>query len=133
MDRMHPPIRLLIADDSDAVRRAICTLLEHESNIKITAEASSYTELLGLLTEPIPEVVLMDVHMPDENQFDAGTIKAHFGSSCLLAMSIFADEETARLAQSYGAFKLLDKVGLALTLLPAIEECTREKGNVQNA
>ena len=130
---MGVPVRLLIADDSDIVRRAIYRLLEHESGITIIGEARNYTELLGVLSESTPEVVLMDLRMPDEKQFDADTIKAHLGSSCLLAMSIYADEETASLARNYGALKLLDKSSLGSTLIPAIEECTREKGNAQNA
>src|SRR5690348_13010744 len=100
---MGAPIRLLIADDSDIVRRAIYRLLEHESGITIIGEARNYTELLSIFSQSTPEVVLMDLRMPDENQFDADTIKAHLGGSCLLAMSIFADEETASLARSYGA------------------------------
>ena len=130
---MSAPIRLLIADDSDIVRRAICRVLEDASAITVIGEARNYTELLRIFRESTPQVVLMDLRMPDDTQFHADTIKAQLGDSCLLAMSAFADEETASLARRYGALKLLDKAGLGSTLIPAIEECTREKGKVQNA
>ena len=124
---MSLSVRLLIADDSDFVRRAICNVLKEEPRITVSGEARTYAELLKMLNESKPEVVLMDVHMPDEEQFAPATIKDHLSGSCLLAMSIFADEETNILAQSYGAFTLLDKMDLGSRLIPAIEECTREK------
>ena len=130
---MVEPIRLLIADDSDAVRHAICTLLKDEPGIAITGEARDYRELVRMLSESTPEVVLMDVHMPDEHRFDVALVKAQLRGSCLVAMSIFADEETADLAQSYGAFRLLDKMNLASTLIPTIEECIQQNGRAHHA
>jgi len=46
-------------------------------------------------------------------------------------MSVWTDEETASLAQSYGAMKLLDKSQLASTLMPAIEECVQQNGRAR--
>jgi len=54
-------------------------------------------------------------------------------SACLLAMSVWKDEETASLAQSYGAVKLLDKGQLASTLFPAIEEYTLHNDKAHHA
>jgi hypothetical protein len=51
--------------------------------------------------------------------------KAQLRGSCLLAMSVWNDEETTGLAFTYGAIKLLDKTNLASILMPAIKECTR--------
>ena len=65
----------------------------------------------------------MDVRMPGEKMFTPATIKAHFHGSCLLAMSVWNDPETASLARSFGAAKLLDKGQLASTLVPAVKEC----------
>jgi DNA-binding NarL/FixJ family response regulator len=80
-----------------------------------------------------PDVVLMDLRMPDENRFEPACIKKQLSGSCLLAMSVWADEETATLAESYGAMILLDKSNLVSTLLPAIEECMRQRGKKQSA
>jgi DNA-binding NarL/FixJ family response regulator len=125
---MPTPIRLLIADDSEIIRRAICVLLQAQTDIAVCGEAGNYAELLKIFNATTTDVVLMDVRMPGEKLFTPATIKAHFHGSCLLAMSVWNDAETASLAQSYGAVKLLDKGQLASTLVPAIEQCVGENG-----
>ena len=125
---MGTSIRLLIADDSATIRRAICVLLQAQTDIAVCAEAGDYAELLKKFNASTADVVLMDIRMPGENLFTPATIKAHFHGSCLLAMSVWNDAETASLAQSYGAVKLLDKGNLASVLVPAIEECIGENG-----
>jgi DNA-binding NarL/FixJ family response regulator len=128
---MGTPIRLLIADDSATIRRAICVLLQAQTDIAVCGEASNYAELLKKFNASTTDVVLMDIRMPGENLFTPATIKGHLHGSCLLAMSVWNDEETANLAKSYGAMKLLDKGQLASTLVPAIEECADQNGRAQ--
>ena len=120
---MGTPIRLLIADDSEAIRRAICVLLQTQTDIAVCGEAGNYAELLKKFNATTTDVVLMDIRMPGEKLFTPATIKGHLHGSCLLAMSFANDEETVNLAKEYGALKLLDKMELASTLIPAIEEC----------
>jgi two-component system response regulator NreC len=130
---MPAPIRLLIADDSDGVRHAICSLLAHEATITISGEARNDAGLLRLISERSPDVVLMDLHMPDEKQFDVAWIKSRLRSPCLLAMSIWDDGETVRLAEGIGARKLLNKANLASVLIPTIKECVQENGKAHHA
>jgi DNA-binding NarL/FixJ family response regulator len=125
---MRTPVRILVADDSDTMRRAICALLQAQTDIAVCGEASNYAELLKIFNATTTEVVLMDMRMPGEKLFTPATIKGHFYGSCLLAMSVWNDAETASLAQSYGAVKLLDKGQLASVLVPAIEECSQQHG-----
>jgi DNA-binding NarL/FixJ family response regulator len=121
------PIRLLIADDSATIRRAICVLLQTQTGIAVCSEAGNYAELLKIFNATTTDVVLTDLRMPGEKMFTPATIKGHLHGSCLLAMSVWNDAETASLAQSYGAVKLLDKSQLASTLIPAIEECMQQE------
>jgi DNA-binding NarL/FixJ family response regulator len=90
-------------------------------------EAASYAGLLKIFNPTSTDVVLMDLRMPGEKLLTPATIKSHFHGSSLLAMSAWNDAESASLAQSYGAAKLLDKVELAATLAPAIHECMKQK------
>ncbi len=122
------PVRVLVADDSDTMRHAICALLQAQTGITVCGEASNYAELLKIFNANTTDVVLMDLRMPGEKSFTPAAIKNHLHGSCLLAMSVWNDEETASLAQSYGAVKLLDKGQLASTLVPAIEECIQQHG-----
>ena len=125
---MGTPVRLLIADDSAIIRRAICALLQTQTDIAVCGEASNYAELLKMFNAITTDVVLLDMRMPGEKLFTSATIKGHFHGSCLLAMSVWNDAETASLARSYGAAKLLDKGQLASTLVPAVKECVRQSG-----
>jgi DNA-binding NarL/FixJ family response regulator len=117
------PISVLLADDSEPIRRAICTLLNSEPTITVVAEASDYAELLSKIRETNVDVILMDVHMPNAEQSNAEFIKGQLRGACLLAISFANDEETILLAESYGALRLLDKTELGSTLVPAIKEC----------
>jgi chemotaxis response regulator CheB len=130
---MSAQIRVLIAEDSVVMRKAICKLLSDEPRIAVCGQASDYTELLKMQGECSPEVVLMDLRMPGQDQIKAEHVKGQLQHSCLLAMSFANDEETVSLAKAYGAFKLLDKVDLDFTLLPAIEECTQKQDQAQHA
>ena len=103
-------------------------LLQAQTDIAVCGEAGNYAELLKIFNASTTDVVLMDLRMPDENLFTPATIKGNLHGSCLLAMSFANDEETVRLAKEYGALKLLDKMELACTLLPAIEECADQNG-----
>ena len=125
---MGTPVRLLIADDSATIRRAICALLQTQTDIAVCGEAGNYAELLKMFNATTTDVVLMDMRMPGEKLFTPATIKGHLHGSCLLAMSVWNDAETASLAQSYGAAKLLDKGQLASTLVPAVKECVDKNG-----
>jgi DNA-binding NarL/FixJ family response regulator len=126
------PVRVLVADDSDTMRRAICSLLQAETGIAVCGEASNYAELLKIFTATTTDVVLMDIRMPGEKLYTPATIKGHFQGSCLLAMSVWNDAETASLAETYGAVKLLDKSQLASILIPAIEDCIQQNGSARH-
>ena len=97
---MSAQIQVLIADDSDAIRRAIRLLLQPES-ISIVCELASFTELVATLKSMKPDVVLMDLHMPGEDQ--ANQVKEHMQGTCLIAMSLSDDAETQCVAKDFGA------------------------------
>jgi hypothetical protein len=75
----------------------------------------------------------MDVHMPDSELVQPESIKAQLSTPCLLAISFANDAETANHAKNYGAVRLLDKIELARTLIPAIKDCLQEKTQSQKA
>jgi DNA-binding NarL/FixJ family response regulator len=108
------------------MRRAIRVLLQPES-MSITGELASFTELLATLKFLKPDVVLMDLHMPGEDQADK--VKEHMQGTCLIAMSLSDDAETQYLARDFGAALLLNKSTLATTLVDAIHECTSKARN----
>jgi DNA-binding NarL/FixJ family response regulator len=57
-------IRVLLADDSERMRRAIRMVLAVEPAIRIVAEVETYSDLVKLPPDSRADVLLMDIHMP---------------------------------------------------------------------
>lgn len=58
-------IRVAIADDQQLVRAGFAALVESEPDLEVVGEASTGTEAVALVTRTKPDVVLMDIRMPD--------------------------------------------------------------------
>jgi two-component system nitrate/nitrite response regulator NarL len=93
----------------------------------IIGELASFAELVAALRSMKPDVVLMDLHMPGEEQ--AVSVKENMYGICLIAISLFDHAETQFLADSFGAARLLNKSTLATTLIDAIHECANKARN----
>jgi DNA-binding NarL/FixJ family response regulator len=132
---MSKAIGVLLADDAEIIRNVLTRMLGTQPEIRILGEAKTFAETLKMTATLKPDVVVMDVHMPGERDFNANFIKVELLSSAkyVLAMSLWNDDESKAVAQSYGASTLLDKSTLTSTLIPAIEECIQRKRRVHHA
>jgi DNA-binding NarL/FixJ family response regulator len=123
-------VKVLVSDDSEIVRRGIRQLLSAHTEIEIVGEAANYAQTIQLLCDLHPEVVVLDLHMPDEKNHTPQEVKSHLNhGSHLLAISFLNDEETAKLANRFGAVTFLDKTNLANTLIPTIVRLCQKNGN----
>ncbi|MDP9337681.1 MAG: response regulator [Acidobacteriota bacterium] len=119
------PIRVLLADDSAIMLEAIRKLLADEPEIKIVGEASTFATAMQMIADLKPDVLLLDLHMPQKRGLHVPLVKAQL--SCVeytLAISFANDEEAKSLAAGYGAVALLDKMSLYSQLMPAITRLT---------
>ena len=64
-------IRILIADDHKIVREGLCSLVEKQSDMEIVAEAENGRVAVQMAREFSPNVVVMDIGMPDLNGIEA--------------------------------------------------------------
>jgi len=64
------PIRILIIDDHEVVRLGLRTLLQGETDMEVVAEAGTAKEALGLVESYAPDVVILDIQLPDRNGLD---------------------------------------------------------------
>jgi two-component system, NarL family, response regulator NreC len=112
----------LLADDADFVRSAVRRLLEEEPKIQLLGEAGNFSQTLQMAADLKPNVVLLDLHMPDERQFSPALVRSQLSEAGaqVLAMSIWNDDEARALAASYAAVALLDKATIASGLIEAI-------------
>lgn len=114
-------ISVLLADDSPIILKVIAHLLKGDPEIEVVAECVSFAQTMEVTSKLHPQVIVLDIHMPDEHAVTPSHLKFGLIGSRLLAISIWKDEETKALAETIGAVTLLDKADLATKLIPAIK------------
>lgn len=86
-------IRVVIADDHDIVRSGIRMMLMAETDIDILGEASDGQEALQLCRALQPDVIILDVQMPDMNGIEAARKIVEETKTYVLALTIHEDEQ----------------------------------------
>src|SRR5215208_6437979 len=87
-------IRLLLVDDHAVVRSGLKMLLENERDVEIIGEASSAAEAMEAALRLKPNVILMDIGLPDLSGIDVTReIEKHAPDIAIVALTIHEDEE----------------------------------------
>jgi DNA-binding NarL/FixJ family response regulator len=101
---MSTPIRVMIADDHPLFRDGLRAMLESEPDIELVGEASTGLEAVALAVRLLPDVVLMDIKMPDLDGIE-GTrrVMAESPKTRVLVVTMFEDDESVLAAMRAGA------------------------------
>jgi DNA-binding NarL/FixJ family response regulator len=128
---MMKRIKVLLADDNEVVRGAIRRLLGQEAGIELVGEATTFGQTIQMANDLKPQVVVLDLHMKDEEALTPEDVKRGLDGreTRIVAISVWNDEETKALAESSGAFALVDKMMLASELIPIIGESVLQNAN----
>ena len=87
-------IRILLADDHEITREGLRSLIDRESDMEVIAEAQDGRTAVQLVAEVDPDVVIMDISMPDLNGVDATRqIKARHPRARVIALSMHSDKQ----------------------------------------
>lgn len=114
-------IKVLIADDTQLIRRAIGRLLRERLEIEIVGEAADFDQTVQMVNDFKPDIILMDLHLASQPGIEPLDVRTQLNhGSRLVAISLANDEEAVALAESFGAITLLDKMKLFDELIPAI-------------
>jgi len=88
------PIRVLLVDDHRIVRQGISSLLELESDLTVVGEAASGARALELIEEKQPDIVLLDIKMPDMDGADVcREIQARYPNLPVIILTAYSGDE----------------------------------------
>jgi signal transduction histidine kinase/DNA-binding response OmpR family regulator len=123
-----PPIRILIVDDHELVRRGIRTLLTSRADFELCGEAADGVQGVDKAKELHPDIVLMDITMPNRNGLDATRLirKALPGTEVIL-VSQNESSVVQRQAIEVDARAFVPKSNIANDLIPAIDRITQNR------
>lgn len=114
-------IKIILADDHNIVRAGIKAILEKMSNIKIVAEASNGKQVLNIIKEIEPDIVLLDIAMPELNGLEVTQqISKNYPNIKVIILSMYKSEEYVLQALKFGASGYLLKDSAVDELLIAI-------------
>ena len=127
--QMAKKIRVLVADDHTLVRRGIRALLEHADGIEVVGEAENGQEALTLVKRLQPDVIVMDISMPELDGIKATEqIQALGISTHVVILSMYANVDLVKQALQNGASGYVLKRSATEELLQAVQ--TAQAGKI---
>ncbi len=97
-------IHVLVADNHALFREGMCRMIESTQDMAVVGEAQTGVEAVRLALEQQPDVVLMDIQMPQLNGIAAAEqILAQLPNMCILMLTMFDDDQLVFKAMKMGA------------------------------
>jgi DNA-binding NarL/FixJ family response regulator len=115
--------RVLIIDDHPLIRQGLCRLISSGHRFVVCGEAGNATDGLKLIRELQPELVIVDIGLPDQDGIDlTRQIVSAFPQSHVLILSMHDDNDYAARALKAGATGYMVKSDAAEQIEVALEE-----------
>lgn len=120
---------IVLADDHRLIRRGIKKIIEDKPGLEVIGEAGNGVELIDVLRQGTPDLVIVDISMPEMGGIEAiKHIKSDFPDVKVLVLTMYSEKEYLMQALTAGADGYLLKEDADIELYSAIEEI-RESGN----
>jgi len=118
--------RLLVVDDHEVVREGLVAMLDRRPGFQVVAEAGTVAEALEMARKFQPDLVVMDVRLPDGSGIEAcREIRAEMPQTRVVMLTSYPDEEAVFSAIVAGASGYLLKQVRARDLVAALEAVGR--------
>ena len=123
---LPPVLRLLVVDDHEVVRAGLVALLERRARFSVVAAVGTAAEAVAAARRYLPDLVVMDVHLPDGSGIEATReIRAENPAIKVVMLTSYADEEAVFAAIVAGASGYLLKQIRGRDLIAALEAVGR--------
>ena len=120
------PLRLLVVDDHEVVRQGLVSLLDRREHFQVVAEAGTAAEAVEMARKFEPDLVVMDVRLPDGSGIEAcREIRSEFPNTRVVILTSYPDEEAVLSAIIAGASGYLLKQIRSRDLVAALESVGR--------
>src|SRR6266567_139342 len=120
------PLRLLVVDDHEVVRQGLVALLDRRAGFQVVAEAGTVAESIAAARRHQPDIVIMDVRLPDGSGIEAcREIRSELPSTRIVMLTSYPDDEAVLSAIVAGASGYLLKQIRARDLVAALEAVGR--------
>jgi DNA-binding NarL/FixJ family response regulator len=125
-EQPEPSHRLLVVDDHEVVREGLVAMLDRRPNFQVIAEAGTAAEAIDMARRFKPDLVVMDVRLPDGSGIEAcREIRAEMPETRVLILTSYPDEEAVFSAIVAGASGYLLKQVRGRDLVAALEAVGR--------
>jgi len=107
---MDKKVKIFVVDDHELFRKGVVMVIKKMDNMSVIGEASNGKEFLRMLNSQVPDIVFMDIKMPELNGVDA-TIEAiaRYPQMKVIALSMFGEEQYLQKMIKAGAVGFLLK------------------------
>jgi DNA-binding NarL/FixJ family response regulator len=128
MENIMKPLRILIADDHDLMRRGVKTLLQSRAGWEVCGEAKTGREAVERTEDLNPDIVILDIGMPDLNGVEAARrIRKVSAGTEILILSMHYSEQLIREIVDAGVRGYIVKSDSDRDLLIAVETLAKHK------
>ena len=125
-------IKILIADDQELIRESLKIVLDMNADMEVVGTAEDGGKVLALLKKNLPDVILMDIRMPEVDGVQCTkTVKEKFPGVKIIILTTFDDDEYVYYALKYGASGYLLK-GCSVQELTAAIHTVMNGGSILN-
>ncbi len=122
-------IRIMLVDDHRMVSELISALLEREADMEVVAIAENGREAISKAREVKPDIIVMDVSMPEMNGLEAcRCIMSETPASRIIILSMHTEKEYVVAALMAGARGYIEKMSVFKTVVEAIRTVQENNG-----